>query len=231
MEIKRAAVEKFLGPIAEDQMQIKVSLFVVSSKNHRLKKLSLENLTHEERAAKLHKWGQQDRFVAVIEMGDMVFANVHAKHAEQLQRSEDLTLNGKRVIVKALTDEEAAQLSAVGEAIESYALQKSEEEKSSISIGTLLPRQDLSTDRLISGQMQTHHLIGQIIKNHLDTIIINCLRKYNEAQREMQKRKEADDKYFDIKRNEIKKDILREEIKQGDIKDQEQKQRIIKKGI
>lgn len=232
MEIKRQAVEKFLGPIAEDQMQIKVSLFVTSSKNQRLKKLNLERLTPEERAAKLHKWGQQHRFVAVVEMGDMVFANVHEKHAKQLRGLEDLTLNGKKVTVRDLTNEEADQLAAVGEAFEEYALQESEKEKKeekegSSFNGRSMPREYLSKNRLISDQMHSNHLIGLMAKNRIGTIILNCMQKFNEAQREEKKQKEADDKYFDTKKSEIKKGVLREEIKQGEIKSQEQKQTII----
>lgn len=231
MTIKRA--DKFLGLIAEETMPIKVSLFVVSSKNQRLKKVDLENLTSEERAAKLHKWGQQDRFVAVIEMGGMVFANVHEKHAEQLKLVEDLSLNGKKITVKALTDEEAARLSAMGETFEEDALEEQEEkeETSSEFITSSLPRQYFSSKQLISDQMQSNHLIERMIKNRLGAIIIDCMQKYNEAQREMRKQKEADDKYFDIIRTEIKKGILKEETKRNEIKDQEQKQEIIKKAI
>src|SRR5262245_17108886 len=133
-EIKKAAIEQFMGPIAEDQFNVKVSLFVVSTKNQRLKQINLDHLSPDERAAKLHKWGKDHRYVAVIEMGDMIFAHTHAKHAEQLQQIEDLSLDGKKITVKALTDEDAARLSAVGEAFEEHAQQgiesvEEEEEK------------------------------------------------------------------------------------------------------
>ncbi len=226
MKIKREAVENFLGPVAEES---KVSLFVISTKKQRVKKLSLENLTPGERAAKLHKWAQQDRFVAVIEIGDTVFASVHFKHVDLVQRlEEDLTSNGKKVIVRALNQEEAAELSAIGEAFETHALEESKEEKESDTThNSSIPRQYFSRSRLIADQMHTHDVFSHMIKHRIGTIILNCLQKYNEEKREMQKQKEADDKHFDIKRNEIKKDILREEIKLGEIKGYQQKQRII----
>jgi hypothetical protein len=235
--IKKAAIEKFMGPIAEDHLDLKVSLFVVSSKNKRLKKLNLENLAPEERSKKLHQWGQEHRFVLVIEKGDMVFAHTHNKHAEQLQGIEGLSLNGKNVAVKALTDEEAGRLSKVGEAFEENVLEEVEEEKEEGKVEekrkaeshlTRTPvRQYFAEKQLVSDEMYSHHLIESLVRNNLGKIIIRTLQQFNEARREEEKRRAADEKYFGIKRNEIKKEILKDEIKKEEVERQENKGRVI----
>jgi len=232
MEINKAAIREFMEFIGKEEQSV-VSLFVVSSKNHRLKKLDLAHFTPEKRAEKLHQWGQEQRFVAIIEMGDMVFAYASVEQAKQLQLQEALSLNGKRVTVKALTEEESKQLSIVGETLfEEYRSEKNsqnikEKERASFEIVDA-QRQNLPSKVSVSDRIQMHTLINLIVKNHLSTIITNSWQKYMEAQREWRKQKEADDQSFDIKRNEIKKEILKSEIKQEEINRQEQKRRVLR---
>ena len=232
--INKAAIESLMGPLAEGD--IKVSLFIVSSKSPHLKKLNLDNLSTEERTRKLHKWGQAYRFVAVIELGDMIFAHTYAKHAEKLQALEDLSLNGKKVAVKALTEEESQQLSAIGEAFEEHVLISSEEEsketeeesnQQSQANSGYVSYQYLARDRLMHPQLQTYFLIEHMVKRSLGKILSDCMQKYLEAQRELQKQKEADEKYYRIKQQEIKREILNSEIKQGEVKKQARNHQIL----
>src|SRR5436309_488931 len=101
MQIDKTVLEKIMGPIAAGEQEVKVSLFIASKKDPRLKKLDLDpSLSPAQRAEKLRKWAQDHRFVAVIEMGDKVFAHAHAKYAEQLKNQQDLAIDGKKVSVK-----------------------------------------------------------------------------------------------------------------------------------
>jgi hypothetical protein len=235
MEINKKVLEKIMGPIVEGDQEIKVSLFIASKKNPRLKKLNLEKaISPEDRAAKLHKWAQDNRFVAVIEMGDKVFAHAHANVAERLGK-QDLAIDGKKVSVKALSEEESKQLSIVGEAFEEFVLQVPEEKEEKEnkeeahaqytgSISSI--RQYLAESRLVSDQMHMHYLIARM-QNIPGEVILDCLRRFNEALREEKKRKEENDKYFAIKEREIEKAIRRGEITKEEIKSQIGKQEAV----
>lgn len=240
VEINKAVIEQFMGPIAEDQFKVKVSLFVVSKKNQNFKKIDLENLTPEQRAAKLHKWAQEHRFVAVIEMGDMIFAHAHGKHVERLEGIEQLSLNGKKVTVKALTDQDAERLSAVGEAFEEHVVQNLEEksvekkekfDKEDVDDSSTgrhpIAREYLAKNRLVSDQLQMHFLLDQMVKNKLGKIITNCIQQYNEARRQEQKQQEAEYQHTEIIRSEVKKGVLRNELKNAEIGKKEIQEEII----
>ena len=238
MKINKDIFEKIMGSIVEDDQEIKISMFVASKKNSGLKKLNLDKLSPEQRAAKLHQWAQDHRFVAVIEMGDRVFAHVHAKYAEQLGNQKDLSVDDKKVLIKALTDEEADKLSLVGETFEAYVLSESEEatiqeekeEKEETKEAAFAPRvarQYLAMNLLISDKMQMEHLIARM-GNIPDQVILNCLRQIAEARREQEKQKEADDKYFRIKDREIQKSIVRSEITKEEVRGQTKKNTIAK---
>lgn len=215
MAINRAALEKIIGPIAEDQFDVKVSLFVISSKSPRLKRIDLDNLTPEQRAEKLRKWGEQNRFVAVIEIGDKIFAHTHALNAEKLKNVKDLSLDGKKITVLALTNEQSKQLSDIGEAFEGLAL-KGESTAATSKIKQKAdkgPRQFYAPSNLISDQVHiTHVLITQMVKCDLGKIIINSLEQFSKARREEQKKQEADDLKHEIATSEIRSDRRKKEI-------------------
>lgn len=234
VEIKKTSIPKFLGPLTEGHLDVKVSLFVVSDTDSRLTRLDLGKLTSKERAAKLREFAEQSRFVAVIEMGDMVFAHAHAKYAAQLQGMTDLTLDGRKMTVKTLSDDESAQLSAIGEAFEKHVMNKDEEisqaagNKDHDLASQTMPRQYHARTRLVSDQTNpTQFLIQQMFQRDLGKIITECMRKYSEEQRELQKIHEAEDRRSDIQRTVIKRDILRDDVKTDEIKRQELKHTII----
>lgn len=230
MQLDRKIIENIMGPIGEGQ-QVNVSLFIVSAKHPRLKKLDLDpHLSPEARAKKLHKWAQEHRFVAVIAMGDKVFAHANADYAAKLQGMKDLSIDGKKVSVKELTAEESDQLSSVGEAFEQYLLQESEEEeaagkpeKAVLEPGRFEVRQFLSSQKLVSDQMHMDYVIASM-QNVPGQVILNCLRQMSEARREAEKEKKEDEKRSDIKGQQIKKEILKREIIEGEIKGSQLKQ-------
>lgn len=228
MQIDKNVIEKIIGPMAVTEGEINVSLFIVSAKQPRLKKLNLDpQLSPEKRAEKLHKWAQQHRFVAVIEIGDQMFAHANADHAEKLQGIQDLSINGKKVTVKALTDEESEQLSAFGEAFEQYVLDEAAAENKPTEAPDVqirfAARQFLASQKLVSDEMQMNYVIAAM-KNIPGQVILNCLQKMSEARREADKQKKEDDRRYDIKEQQIKKDILKREITKGEVNAQESKE-------
>jgi hypothetical protein len=239
MEIKKAAIENFVGLVNCDIE--KVSLCVISSKAPRIKPLNLKGLSPEKRAEKLQKWGKEDRFILIIEKGDIVCAHVHAKYVEQLRRSEDLSLDGRKMSVQDLSDEQAKQVSAIGEAFDENVLNGFEEEEIEEEVhveeehrahAQQMPRQQYFAKKtMISDEVYTHFFIEQMVKRNLSHLITDCMQRYSEDRREQQKLKDADDKHFDIKRSEIKKEINRTELKQEEIAKQGQNQRIVREDV
>lgn len=237
MSIEKKVLEKVMGPIvANDQNQgIEVSLFIVSKKKPGLKQLNLHNLSSEERVKKLQKWAQDNRFVAVIKMGDDIFAHVHAQTAEKLQKQDDLTIDGsKKITVKALSDEEAAKLSAevfeefINESTEKVKEKKDEKEKEQDHNPALryAIRQYLASKSLVSDQTYTDYAIAKM-QNMPGKIMLDCMRRLEEARREEQKQKEADDKYFEVKHREIEKQRQKQTIIQEDTKVQGQRREAV----
>lgn len=219
--IEKSAIDKFILPLEGQDDVGTISLFMVSTKDSSLKKLNLDRLSLEERREHLKAWGRENRFVLVIEKGDNLFAHVHNKYAQDLKECEALSFGGRKVTVKALSDEEAAQLSAIGEACEDQIAEK-EEEKSEEKV----ERQNIysysSAYQLVFGKggevsNPTRFLVGQLVKHHLSQILIDCMKRFEEARRELEKQKEASDKKSEILREEIKKEILRGGVKKEEI--------------
>lgn len=242
MQIDKAVMQKVMKSLAETgDEEIRVSLFVVSKKDARLKKLALDpKLDVTQRAEKLHQWAKDHRFVAVIESGDKVFAHAHPKYADPLSKNQDLTIDGKRVSsVSVLTDEEAEQLSVIGETFMESILQEQKDEEEKEDAERIQPgvkgyrdaiRQYLSRSELVSDQMQMAYVIARM-QNIPGQIILDCLKKMNADRREEERLKEADDKHFDTKRREIEKGEKRRSIVQEEIKSQEKKLRIVEEDI
>lgn len=231
-EIKKEDLRRVFGAYEPERFQqAQVSLFIISSKYPRLKKLDLDGLSSEKRAEKLQKWGNEHRFVAVIQIGDQVFAHASAKFAEQLEKQKDLTIDGKNVSIKTLTDEESDLLAAVGEAYESHVLipeEKKESDSKNVSQGpsknstTTANRQYYALRNLVSDETLANHWILRIAKIP-GQIILTALQRMNEARREDDKIAEKQEQHQEILRQAIKKDILSGEIKTGEIKNQELK--------
>lgn len=219
--IEKSAIDKFILPLEGQGAVGTISLFMVSTKDSSLKKLNLDKLSLEERREQLKAWGRENRFVLVIEKGDQLFAHVHNQYVQDLQRCEALSLGGRKVTVKALSDEEAAELSAIGEACEDLIAEEEEEKKEE-----KVERQNIynysSVYQRVFGKgaqvsTPTHFLVGQLVKHHLSQILIDCMKRFEEARRELEKQKEASDKKSEILKEEIKKEVFRGEVKKEEI--------------
>lgn len=219
MEFNHKIFNKITGPLSVEA-KLSVSLFVVSNKDSRLKKLSLEGLSPEERITKLQKWAEQNRFVAVVALGDQIFAHVSGHHAEKL-KDKDLSIGGKKVTVKALTDEQTEELSAIGKAFEEYLLEETGEEKEKENHDRRLSRPEIqqffANKRLISDKMPMDYLIA-MMKNVPGQVILKCLQELNEARREAEEEKRADEKRADIKEQVIRKEIIKKEVGAQELK-------------
>jgi hypothetical protein len=206
----------------------KVTLFVYSTKSANLKKVDLEHLSSEQRGAKLKKWAQDSRFVAVVEKGDNVFAYVNAKFVEQLSGQPNLSINGKKVAVKGLNETESIRLSEVGQAIEEFiehtpeakAHELLEDEK---SLGT--HSEGIIRDYFAKKNNARFHGIDKMIlsmANIPHTIKMSMLARWtsdarNEARRSREEDQAKEQAHQEIKRTAIHKEILHKEIEVKEI--------------
>lgn len=200
-----------------------VSLFVVSIKHPGLKKLDLSHLNHEQRSAKLHKWAEQHRFVAVIESGDKVFAQVHAHHMAKLQEMGELSIEGKKVTVQALTDEEYAEFAELCQSLEDEAGLSTLEDQADAPYPAGIPENQRVTAR---ERLNPNARMGVVIaatKKILSDVILNCLQEFSKARREAELERKEDQKRSDIKQQIIRKEILKKEVTKGEIVSQGRK--------
>lgn len=222
IEIKKATIENFITPIEGTGEIRKITLFLVSGKNPRLKKINLDHLSSEDRRAKLKSWGQEYRFVLVIEKGDMVFAHAHQKYAELLQKSDGLSLEGRKVTVKALSDEQAERVSAIGQTLggqidEGKGENTKDELKTTHQSQFFSPQQVFAKSHLVRDKLLTHFLLKQMVKRNLGQLVFDCMKRYQEARKELKEKQESEEKFSNIKRSELKKEIARSEIKNREI--------------
>ncbi len=223
MEINPEVLNKILGPIKfGDEEAIKISLFIASNKSPGLKKLDLTNLTPEKRAEKLHRWAEGHRFVAVIEMSDKIYAHAQAGFAEKLKGRQDLTVNGKKVEVNALTEEQYQRLSAVGEAFEEYLLltpqeeQKNEELVSESRDNLTFLRQYFSRNWIPTEYKNIDAFIARM-ENVPHKVIMNFLRRMSEMQREIEEQKKEQEEQRDIEKTEEKRQLIKRRIVKQEI--------------
>lgn len=220
-------VEKFVAPLEVGGDVGKVSLFLISSKNSRLKKMNLEGLTPAARSEKLKAWGKEHRFVLVIEKGDMVFAHAHAKYAETLQNLDILSLNDKKVKVVALTEEQAAQVSEIGVAFEKYVLdeEKVEEKEQQHFLHPQIPirRKQANVEAILPKSVgQTCFSISQMVKVKLGNLVSQLIKRFQEAREELKKQEKED-----LKREVLKQEVIQFGVKKGEIQAKELKKRIV----
>lgn len=231
-EINRKCIESLVASLEGFGDVDKVSLFRVSLKHSSLKKINLEGLTSEERLEKLKMWGQEHRFVLVIEKGDRIFAHIHAKYAQQLQNLDTLSLNERQVKVVTLTEEQATQVSAIGIAFEEYVLDEEAEEV----IEKQFEKSHSQTERELSkpnlkvtfpkDQGQMSFSIVQMVKMKFGNLISQCMKRFQEAREELKKQEKED-----LKREDLRKEVIQRAVKNNEIEAQELKKNVIAKDL
>lgn len=234
--IKRSGLEQFLKPAGISGEDMRVDLFIASKKRPQLKKLDLANLSADERIKKLHNWSKDNRFVAVVEKGDMVYAFISPQFVESLQSQPDLAINGKKVNIKPLSEMEAKRLSSVAETFEEFVRlnpeeeieEEQEEEKSEARRETSQNylKESIARAQLLSGAVMDFLILQ--MRNVPEKIKLAFLKKMTEMRNEIEKRKKEQDikeeaKHTTIKHQDLKKRIVHEEIIKVEIKGQNQK--------
>ncbi|WP_068468262.1 hypothetical protein [Candidatus Protochlamydia phocaeensis] len=239
MEIKNEVLDQiFNSGEFQDKSDVKVSLFVISKKSPTLKLLNLEGLSPEKRLEKLRKVAQDNRFVAVVEKGDVLYAHVSPQFAERLSTAQDLSINGKKVAVKALSESEYERLAVVGETFEDYirlnpeeGLQeeknRQEDSRDRRNSGRSYVRQYFAKENLLSDVLKMDLMILQM-RNIPEKIKLAFLQKMNEMQREIDRRKREEaaknaDKKYDILQTDLRKRIVKEEVIKEEVKHQNTK--------
>lgn len=189
---------------------VSISLFIISSKQPRLKQLNLDpKLTSQQRKEKLQKWSKENRLAKVITKGDEIFAQVHQDHAHK-----ELTHNGKKIAVEALQDEDYEALQELfDESIQEKSETKAQPVLETVHSGV---RQLLAKKMLLSDQTHGDYVLATI-RLSLSEIVLTCQRLDSEARREEAAKKKEDEKRDDILRERIKKEILHKEIQTEEI--------------
>ncbi|MBA2369251.1 MAG: hypothetical protein H0V82_09545 [Candidatus Protochlamydia sp.] len=246
--IKSTGLEQILKPAGLSGEGIRVDLFIASKKRPQLKKLDLADLSPAERIKKLHNWSKDNRFVAVVEKGDMVYAFISPQFVESLQSQPDLAINGKKVSIKPLSEMEAKRLSSVAETFEEFVRlnpeeeieDEQEEEKSEARRETSQNylKESLARAQLLSGTVMDFLILQ--MRNVPEKIKLAFLKKMGEMRNEIDRRKKEQDikdgaKHETIKHQDLKKRIVHDEVTREEIKEQNQKLEqvasSVKKGI
>lgn len=226
MNIDRITLEKLMQTMGEER-DVTLSIFVLSDTRAGLTRLALENLSKNDRKAKLKEYAKQNSLVAVIEKGDEAFAHVNSAQFEKLQ-GKSLSIEGKTVALKAISDEGYDQLTAIVAAFGESVLQP-EEEKSEDSKEVPVEseqRRFFAGQGLVRDPIFIHYASMQ---NMPSKIISNFIRRMNEARREDQERKRADEERDSREKKEIKRQILNKEIVSDETKRQELNQQVLKR--
>lgn len=202
-----------------DSKYFELNFFSVSKNSLSLKKLDINALSQE----KLRKLTEELRVVAVIQIGETTFAYVN-KYAKVLENQQDLSIDGKRVSVKTLTEKEYEELYALLLA-EADAEKKGKEDGAKKFSANHPLTQEQSGKLLVQKNLKTDWkpidtLIFKI-KNIEHNIILKLLRKFNEDRRELEKQKQQDEKLDKIKKESIKHDIRNKEMLNNIIKNDE----------
>lgn len=235
--IRNGALENILTPAGLFAADVSVNLFVASKGLNRLKKVNLADLTPEQQTDKLHKWVKNNRFVAVVEKDDAVYAFASPQVVEGLQ-SQPLTINNKQVTVKELSDEESERLSVViGETFNDFnnnLIEELQEDQKREEVSRerresarASVREYFASAELLSDLMKIDYLILQM--RNLPTKVIQAfLKKMNEMRLVEERRKKEDAIHEDViaadrKHDDLKKRIRKDEVNNEEIKGQNQK--------
>ncbi len=214
-----------------DQNQpVEVCLYV-TTKAFRLKVVNLDELRAGKYTHKVSKWKDADRFVVVMKHIDgSLFAYAQAKIAEQMQKNKDLTIEGKSVVVKSLSDDEYQQLLSISEILQGIDAEKTNEtgvikpQKVTSPREIYAPKTHASADSMV--HLSTEMTLGQI-QNRPAEIIRAFLDSVMQERRVEQARAEEDRKRQSIREQELAKEILKKEVTQDEVTAQIDKGEVI----
>lgn len=223
----------FLDPhrffFCPNQSDAKASLYIVSSNNSSLKHLRLQNFSSENRDD-LQKWGKENRFIFVVEVGNKIFAHMHKDYAQHEQLLKDPIFEKKCVSIHTLSDEEAAmladQIHAMVEKILETELKPDKKENIRPKENKILLKDPngVSLSKSDSHSSANQHNIILKFKNKLAELTLNLIRKQNEERRESAKEDDKRDLEKKIIKDEIAHDYLKRDIIDTDVERHQQQQ-------
>lgn len=203
----------------------KISLFVCSKNNQAIKKLDLDKLTPEQRIAKLNKYAEKNRLVAVIEKGDYLCALMCSDNAKQFANQEKpLTIEGRKVEVKGLSDQEYCDLTKISLAIRNVIETDKKQNDVKPQVAFSKHRGDLADTKL--QEIRAIEFIGKI-ENIPGKIKQRLLDQWSENIKAIAEQKKAKNKQEDAQQT-IEK---AKNIKEMEIKKQNGKLEIVKEAI
>jgi hypothetical protein len=223
----------------QNDQPIEVSLYIISTTHLSIKQIDLKHLSLEKRLAKLQKWAKGDRFVAIIEKGDQVYAHVSPRVAKALEeKHQSLNFHGKEVEIKSLSEESYKSLSKISEAfIDLLAreldqgVQKDEKESPRLPVSQSIKTRyyvDLRDPIFNSNQIVRWMIVMRDIQNKAKSRI---LRQMQEDIIEQSKQNAERAKKKRIENQLIDRDILKRQILSNQINQEQIKSQIIKVGI
>ncbi len=219
MEINKNSIKSIINSYANSfeglEEANQISFFVICPNQPRLKKLNLGDLSSES----LKLIATEHRLILVVEKGEAIFAHAHEKYIESIQLSDELSLSGKKITLKTLTDEEAEKLAAVASILgqqtapaeEAAKTSTQDRDRSAVNC-SLKQKKVVATFSHLSFSS-----IERKVKTAVQDIIKACLKRFEEERKELEDKQQIDQKFDDIKKSEIKKMINRSEITKKEI--------------
>ncbi|MBA3721502.1 MAG: hypothetical protein H0W88_03780 [Parachlamydiaceae bacterium] len=216
---------KLVGDIPKNERHTtKVGLFVIADRTFVLTQIDLKDFLDKDKADQLHQWGKENRLAAVTFKGAEVFAHVSPQMSKQLDKSS-LDIEGKKVVVKTLSDDEYAELSNIGEIarimLEGEIPVAEAEEK--VNETPMYER----TSKASHSDMSYIQVVGMFLRmmgKIPEKIKMNILKRWQENLRDIEARKkeeakEKQKKIHNIDLQQTDRSILKEQVKQKEIQE------------
>jgi hypothetical protein len=216
--------QNLLSDIPENEREgTKISFIVFSNTNHSFQHIDRHDFLN--RSKELQQWGAENRLSIVARKGDEIFAYVSPQLAMKREAAPLLEIDGLKVKVKTLSEEEYKQMTLAGEAfrliLEQEATLAHLAEKKEHHGSTPAP----SPTVIIKNYAQQKQKFLQAMERVPEKIKAILLRRWEEnlIEIEHQKREEDKkraDKSHSIKEDEIEKSTRRIEIHKEEAQEQ-----------
>jgi hypothetical protein len=225
--IKKAGIETDFN---EDILL--ASLFILAKNNTRVKQIKweIDSLEYQE---KLQRYKTEHRFIILVEVSNVIYAQVHAQAAERLKASKDLTIENKKVVVQTLTEEQAKKFeSAIEERLTALFIQQDKKKEKPETEKRSERREFFASSRLLSDTIIAKPLsYALMFKEKALAIGRRVLEAWREILQTEAEKTQQHEKKVAEQRREQKKEILVGEIRSGERRASERTQEVIRKEI
>lgn len=204
------------------------SLFILAKHNARFKQISLTDAANSpDYQKKLQRYVAEHRFVAIMEASNVIYAQVHAQASERF-KGRDLTIENKKVVVQALTEEQSKKFEkVVEEQLTALFIQQGKKKETPETEKKPERREFFASSRLLSDTIIAKPVMQ--VLNGLFAIGRRVLKVWSETlQAEAEKAQQHEKKVVE-ERRQLNKEILAGEIRSGERRASERTQEAIKK--